>query len=81
MASIFERLSLYPKIKKQEVFSYGKYKKRCNYPNSLIGKEKAIISDCFLLFCSPYASKLQHFQNRLNLESFLLVNLLSLSCV
>jgi hypothetical protein len=41
MASIFERLSLYPKIKKQEVFSYGKYKKRCNYPNSLIGKEKA----------------------------------------
>jgi hypothetical protein len=45
MASIFERLSLYPKIKKQEVFSYGKYKKRCNYPNSVIGKEKAIISD------------------------------------
>jgi hypothetical protein len=36
MASIFERLSLYPKIKKQEVFSYGKYKKRCNYPNSLM---------------------------------------------
>jgi hypothetical protein len=45
MASIFERLSLYPKIKKQELFSYGKYKKRCNYPNSLMDKEKAIISD------------------------------------
>jgi hypothetical protein len=32
------------------VFSYGKYKKRCNYPNPLIEKEKAIISDGFLLF-------------------------------
>jgi hypothetical protein len=57
------------------------FNERCNYPNSLIGKEKAIRNDGFLLFCSPYASKLQHFQNRLNLESFLLVNLLSLSCV
>jgi hypothetical protein len=38
-------LSSYPKIEKQEVFSYGKYKKRCNYPNSLINKEKAIIAD------------------------------------
>jgi hypothetical protein len=33
------------KLEPKEVFSYGKYKKRCNYPNSLIDKEKAIISD------------------------------------
>jgi hypothetical protein len=28
-------------------------RKRCNYPNSLIDKEKAIISDGFLLFAPP----------------------------
>jgi hypothetical protein len=33
------------KLEPKEVFSYGKYKKRCNYPNSLTDKEKAIISD------------------------------------
>jgi hypothetical protein len=33
------------KLEPKEVFSYGKYKKKCNYPNSLIDKEKAIISD------------------------------------
>jgi hypothetical protein len=50
MASIFERLSLYPKIKKQEVFSYGKYKKRCNYPNSLIDNKKGDISVALCTF-------------------------------
>jgi hypothetical protein len=33
------------KLEPKEVFSYGKYKKRCNYPNGLIDKEKAIIAD------------------------------------
>ena len=35
---------------KEGDYSYCKYKKRCNYPKSLIDKEKAIIADglsCF----------------------------------
>jgi hypothetical protein len=42
---------------------------------------KKAMQNARLFSGSPYASKLQDFQNRLNLESFLLVNLLSLSCV
>jgi hypothetical protein len=30
------------KLEPKEVFSYGKYKKRCNYPNSLIANKKAL---------------------------------------
>jgi hypothetical protein len=32
------------KLEPKEVFSYGKYKKRCNYPNSLIDNKKGDIS-------------------------------------
>jgi hypothetical protein len=43
-------LSSYPKIEKQEVFSYGKYKKSCNYPNSLMGNKKGDISVALCTF-------------------------------
>jgi hypothetical protein len=63
------------------VFSCGKYNKNAFAQTLVLDKEKAIISDGLSSVAPPYAPKLQLFQNRLNLESFLLVNLLSLSCV
>jgi hypothetical protein len=41
-------------------FSENKYSKRCNYPNSLTDKEKAIISDGFSSLAPLIDQKYNH---------------------